>query len=41
MTNDRLAAEPGDLYVVDNDDWVTGPGTSVVMAALPQAILRF
>ena len=33
MTNDRLAAEAGDLYRVDKDDWVTGPGASVVMAA--------
>ncbi|MCR9054495.1 MAG: RES family NAD+ phosphorylase [bacterium] len=33
MTNDRLQAEAGNLYLLDKKDWVTGPGASVVMAA--------
>jgi len=33
MTNDRVQAEAGNLYLVDKADWVTGPGASVVMAA--------
>lgn len=32
-TNDRLQAEAGNLYLVDEADWVTGPGASVVMAS--------
>jgi len=33
MTNDRVQAELGNLYLVDKADWVTGPGASIVMAA--------
>lgn len=33
LTNDRVQAEAGNLYLVDRKDWVTGPGASVVMAA--------
>lgn len=33
MTNDRLQAEAGNLYRVPKEEWVTGPGASVVMAA--------
>lgn len=33
LTNDRLNAEAGDLYRVPKEDWVTGPGASLVMAA--------
>lgn len=33
MTNDRLQAEAGNLYVLPKEEWVTGPGASVVMAA--------
>jgi len=33
MTNDRVRAEIGDLYLVDKSEWVTGPGATVVMAA--------
>jgi hypothetical protein len=33
LTNDRLRAEAGDLFRVPKEDWVTGPGASVVMAA--------
>lgn len=33
LTNDRLRAEAGDLYRVPRDEWVTGPGATVVMAA--------
>jgi hypothetical protein len=33
LTNDRLRAEAGDLYRVPREDWVTGTGASVVMAA--------
>ena len=33
LTNDRAQAEAGNLYLVDKEDWVTGPGASVVMAA--------
>ncbi|XOV85077.1 MAG: RES family NAD+ phosphorylase [bacterium] len=33
MTNDRLQAQAGHLYLLDKKDWVTGPGASVVMAA--------
>ncbi|MFK8053148.1 MAG: RES family NAD+ phosphorylase [Woeseiaceae bacterium] len=33
LTNDRLQAEVGNLHLVDRDDWVTGPGATVVMAA--------
>ena len=33
LSNDRLRAEAGDLYRVPKEDWVTGPGATVVMAA--------
>lgn len=33
LTNDRLQAEAGNLYLLDKDEWVTGQGASVVMAA--------
>lgn len=33
MTNDRLQAESGNLYLLPKEEWVTGPGASVVMAA--------
>ncbi len=33
MTNDRLQAEAGNLHLVPKDEWVTGAGASVVMAA--------
>ncbi len=33
LTNDRVAAEAGDLYLVPKEEWRTGPGASVVMAA--------
>jgi hypothetical protein len=33
LTNDRLRAEAGDLYRVPREEWVTGPGATVVMAA--------
>lgn len=33
MTNDRLQAELGQLHLVAKEDWVTGPGATVVMAA--------
>lgn len=33
MTNDRIQAEAGNLFLVDKADWITGPGASVVMAA--------
>lgn len=33
LTNDRVQAEIGDLHLVPKDEWVTGPGASVVMAA--------
>jgi hypothetical protein len=33
LTNDRLRAQAGELYLVPKEDWVTGPGASVVMAA--------
>lgn len=33
LTNDRVQAEAGDLYLLDKGDWVTGPGASIVMAA--------
>ena len=33
LTNDRLRAAAGDLYRVPKEDWVTGPGATVVMAA--------
>jgi hypothetical protein len=32
LTNDRLRAQAGDLHRVPRDQWVTGPGASVVMA---------
>ena len=33
LTNDRLRAEAGELYLLPKEEWVTGPGASVVMAA--------
>ena len=33
LTNDRLRAAAGDLHRVPRDEWVTGPGASIVMAA--------
>lgn len=33
LTNDRIQAEIGDLHLVPEEEWVTGPGASVVMAA--------
>lgn len=33
MTNDRLQAQAGNLHLVPKEEWVTGPGASIVMAA--------
>jgi hypothetical protein len=33
LTNDRLQAEAGNLYLLPKEEWATGPGASVVMAA--------
>jgi hypothetical protein len=33
LTNDRVQAEAGNLHLVPKDEWVTGAGASVVMAA--------
>jgi hypothetical protein len=33
LTNDRLRAEVGDLFLVPKEEWVSGPGASVIMAA--------
>ena len=33
LTNDRVRAEAGDLHLVPKEEWVTGAGASVVMAA--------
>ena len=33
MTNDRLLNEAGDLYLVPQDQWVSGPGSTPLMAA--------
>jgi hypothetical protein len=33
LTNDRLHAEQGDIYLVAKDDWVGGPGSTPLMAA--------
>ncbi len=33
LTNDRLQAQAGNLHLLPKDEWVTGPGASVVMAA--------
>lgn len=33
LTNDRLRAAAGELHRVPREDWVTGPGATVVMAA--------
>lgn len=33
LTNDRLTAEYGDIYFVEKDDWVGGPGSTPLMAA--------
>ncbi|MDD3761937.1 MAG: RES family NAD+ phosphorylase [Nevskiales bacterium] len=32
-TNERLADDLGALELVDRDDWITGPGTTPIMAA--------
>jgi hypothetical protein len=32
LSNDRLQAQAGNLHLVPKDEWVTGPGASVVMA---------
>lgn len=32
LTNDRLRAQAGDLHRLPKEQWVTGPGASVVMA---------
>lgn len=33
LSNDRLRAEAGELHRLPKEEWVTGPGASVVMAA--------
>jgi hypothetical protein len=33
LTNDRIQAEAGDLYLLPKTEWVTGSGASIVMAA--------
>lgn len=33
LTNDRIQAEAGNLYLLPKEEWVTGPGATVVMAA--------
>ncbi len=33
MTNDRIQAQAGSLYLLPKHEWVTGPGASIVMAA--------
>lgn len=33
LTNERLRQEAGDLFLVPKEDWVSGPGSSVIMAA--------
>jgi hypothetical protein len=33
LTNDRLQAEAGNLYLLPKEEWTTGRGASVVMAA--------
>jgi len=33
LTNDRVQAEAGNLYLLPKDEWVMGSGASVVMAA--------
>lgn len=33
LTNDRLQAEAGNLHLLPKEEWVTGQGASVVMAA--------
>lgn len=33
LTNERLRAAAGELYRIPKDDWITGAGASVVMAA--------
>lgn len=33
LTNDRLRAQAGDLHRLPREEWVTGPGATVVMAA--------
>lgn len=33
LTNDRVQAEVGDLHLVPKNEWLTGAGASVVMAA--------
>lgn len=33
LTNERLRQEAGDIFLVAKEDWVSGPGSSVIMAA--------
>ncbi len=33
MTNDRIQAGAGNLHLLPREDWLTGPGATVVMAA--------
>lgn len=33
LTNDRLKAEQGDIYLIPRDDWILGPGATPLMAA--------
>lgn len=33
LTNDRVQAEAGNFWLVPKEEWVTGPGATVVMAA--------
>lgn len=33
LTNDRVQAEAGNLYLLPKAEWLTGPGATVVMAA--------
>ncbi len=32
LTNDRLITEYGDIHLVAKDDWVSGPGATILMA---------
>lgn len=33
LTNDRMQAEAGDLFLLPKPEWLTGPGATIVMAA--------
>ncbi len=33
LTNERLVTECGNIHLVVQDDWVSGPGASALMAA--------